>query len=259
MIWSTSNHQSTHSGLIRIISILAFWLVGGFFVSRFGVMPGTEWVSILMILGIAAISYRALVRDARMAWVVFLLLSGILALIFEYVGIHSCVPYGCFVYGSALGPKILDTVPWTVFVGWTPLIIGVYAILRTYIQRRWMIVVLWAILLTLADMVLDPGAVLLWFWSFAAGGWYYDVPWSNFAGWLVSGSVGILVATILLRKTKPTLAWTYSAALSLSFFTWVAVFSGMWLPALLWWLLLGGYFVYFWGIYNSYHPGSNIS
>jgi hypothetical protein len=33
--------------------------------------------------------------------------------------------------------------------------------------------------------------------------------------------------------------------LSLSFFTWVAVFSGMWLPALLWWLLLARYFVYF--------------
>ncbi|MBP7061989.1 carotenoid biosynthesis protein [Patescibacteria group bacterium] len=33
------------------------------------------------------------------------------------------MPYGCFEYGNVLGSKILETVPWTVFVGWTPLII----------------------------------------------------------------------------------------------------------------------------------------
>jgi putative membrane protein len=82
-------------------------------------------------------------------------------------------------------------------------------------------------------MVLDPGAVLLGFWSFDAGGWYYNVPWSNFAGWLVSGSLGMALAMVLLHKKQTTLSRTYSAALSLSFFTWVAVFSGMWLPALL--------------------------
>ena len=110
-----------------------------------------------------------------------------------------------------LGAKIFQTVPWTVFVGWTPLIIGVYAILSNYIQNRWRTILIGAVTLTLIDMVLDPGAVLLGFWSFDTGGWYYNVPWSNFAGRLVSGSVGMFLATQLLGKTKTSFSRTYSA------------------------------------------------
>lgn len=244
MIWSSSNHQSTYSRLVSTVSILAFGLVGGFFVAKFGILPGTEWVSILMMLAIAAISYSALVHSSGYKWIFFLVLSGLLALGFEYVWVQTCFPYGCFSYGDVLGMKLRNTVPWTVFVWWTPLIIGVYAILRRYIHKKWLIILLWAILLTLIDMVLDPSAVLLGFWSFDAGGRYYNVPRSNFGGWLISGAVGMTLATLLLHKSRPSIIRTYSAALTLSFFTWIAVFSGMWLPALLWWLLLGGYFIY---------------
>jgi putative membrane protein len=152
---------------------------------------------------------------------------------FEYLGIHTCFPYGCFVYGDMLGAKLRDTVPWTIFVGWTPLIIGIYAIMRKYIQHSWLIVLIGAALLTLVDMVLDPGAVLLGFWMFDAGGWYYHVPWSNFFGWFLSGLVGMGVAHMLLRRTNITIQRTYSAALTLSFFTGIAVFSGMRIPAVL--------------------------
>lgn len=244
MIWSSSNHQSTYSRLVTTVSILAFWLVGGFFVAKFGILPGTEWVSILMMLAIAAISYSALVYNSGYTWIIFLVLSGLLAVGFEYLWVQTCFPYGCFSYGDVLGMKLLDTVPWTVFVWWTPLIIGVYALLRKYFQNKWLIITLWAVLLTLIDMVLDPSAVLLGFWSFTNGGRYYNVPRSNFGGWLISGSVGMTLATFLLDVSKPSTIRTYSAALTLSFFTWIAVFSVLRIPAILWWLLLAGYFIY---------------
>lgn len=82
-------------------------------------------------------------------------------------------------------------------------------------------------------MVLDPGAVLLEFWSFHAGGWYYNVPWSNFLGRLVSGSVGMVLASFLLKNTHNNKQRTYSAGLTLSFFSFVAIWSGMILPAIL--------------------------
>lgn len=245
MIWSSSNHQSTYSRLVSTVSILAFGLVGGFFVAKFGILPGTEWVSILMMLAIASISYSALVHSSGYTWIFFLVLSGLIALGFEYLWVQTCFPYGCFSYGDVLWTKLRNTVPWTVFVWWTPLIIGVYTLLRKYLQNTWLIIPLWAILLTLIDMVLDPSAVLLGFWSFDAGGRYYNVPRSNFGGWIISGSVGMTIAKVLLHKSRPSIIRTYSAALTLSFFTWIAIFSGMWLPATLWWLLLGGYFIYF--------------
>jgi putative membrane protein len=44
------------------------------------------------------------------------------------------------------------------------------------------------------DLALDPAAVSLGFWGYAAGGWYYGVPWTNYAGWVLSAvvAVGIL-------------------------------------------------------------------
>jgi len=246
MIWSTPRHQSTYSRIIHVLSILAFGLVGGFFVERFGIVPGLERVSIAMMLGIAAISYYAVVRDAWIKWLVFLVVSGFFALGVEYVWVHYCVPYGCFNYGSALGTKLFATVPWTVFVGRTPLIIWVYALIRQYISIKWIYVAVGACLLTLIDMVMDPGAVLLGFWSFDAGGRYYNVPWSNFLWRLISGSVWMALATILLDKNNISVQRTYSAGLTLSFFTFIALFAEMWLA---WWLGIVLLIVYFGTIY----------
>lgn len=242
MIWSTPHYQSSHSRIIYILSLLTFGFVGGFFVQRFGIMPGLERVSIVMMLSIAAISYRAVVRDAGTRWLIFLILSGFFALGFEYIWVHYCIPYGCFSYGNILGSKLFATVPRTVFVGWTPLIIGVYAILRKYMQNRLWMILIGAIILTLLDMVLDPGAILLGFWSFDAGGWYYNVPRSNFVGWLLSGSVGMFLATILLDKIQTSVQRTTSAGLTLSFFTWIALWSQMWLAGWLGIILLMVYF-----------------
>jgi len=82
-------------------------------------------------------------------------------------------------------------------------------------------------------MVLDPGAVLLGFWSFDAGGRYYNIPWSNFLGRLVSGSVGMIFATLLLKNANNNIQRTHSAGLTLSFFAFIALWSGMTLPAIL--------------------------
>jgi putative membrane protein len=41
------------------------------------------------------------------------------------------------------------------------------------------------------DIVLDPGAVSLGFWDFG-GGAFYDVPLSNYAGWVLSAIVAVV-------------------------------------------------------------------
>jgi Predicted membrane protein len=41
-------------------------------------------------------------------------------------------------------------------------------------------------------LVLDPAAVSLGIWSYSKG-FYYGVPWSNFAGWILSGSVALML------------------------------------------------------------------
>jgi putative membrane protein len=84
------------------------------------------------------------------------------------------------------------------------------------------------------DTVLDPGATSLGFWVWPEGGVYYGVPPSNFAGWLLSGT---LAATLLLATGRwsetPRPALLDSAAISTAFWTAVAAFSGIIVPALL--------------------------
>jgi putative membrane protein len=41
------------------------------------------------------------------------------------------------------------------------------------------------------DLVLDPGAVAIGFWIYPDGGLYYGVPWSNYAGWVLSATVSV--------------------------------------------------------------------
>jgi putative membrane protein len=84
------------------------------------------------------------------------------------------------------------------------------------------------------DAVLDPGATSLGFWVWPEGGAFYGVPPSNFAGWLLSGT---LAAALLLATGRwaepPRPALLDSATISTAFWTAVAAFSGIILPALL--------------------------
>ena len=45
----------------------------------------------------------------------------------------------------------------------------------------------------LMDVVLDPGAVALGFWVYPGGGAFYGVPLSNYAGWVLSATVAVVV------------------------------------------------------------------
>jgi putative membrane protein len=84
------------------------------------------------------------------------------------------------------------------------------------------------------DAVLDPGAASLGFWVWPQGGVYYGVPLSNYAGWLLSGTL----ATALLLTTgrwseTPRPSLLDSAIIATSFWIGVAFISGMVAPALL--------------------------
>jgi len=49
------------------------------------------------------------------------------------------------------------------------------------------------------DIVLDPGAVALGFWSFGEGG-FYGVPLTNYAGWVLSATVAVFLLDASLDR-----------------------------------------------------------
>ena len=116
-----------------------------------------------------------------------------------------------------------------------PLFLGAYA-LRKFIPKR-INALATTMILTVFDVVLDPGAVLLGFWQYNGGGRFYGVPMSNFAGWLVSGLIGSAILDGLIAYFKPLLPTPMqlatSAILIVFFWSMIATFGGLEIPGLI--------------------------
>ncbi|WP_418281066.1 bisanhydrobacterioruberin hydratase [Halorubrum sp. DTA98] len=112
----------------------------------------------------------------------------------ELVGVRTGWPYGTFEYTVSLGP-MLGGVPLALPVFFIPLVMNAYLLCLLLLGSRaatWWIRLLAVIAAVVTmDVVLDPGAVALGFWTFG-GGAFYGVPISNYAGWVLSATVAVV-------------------------------------------------------------------
>jgi putative membrane protein len=234
-----------NKNLLLAIAVSIFLITGAFFMVNVPLVAEYSTISAINVVLFAVPSFRALGRwlGIKKA-LIFIVVLGIYALAIESMGLLTGFPYGDFFYNDLLGSRLFGVVPWTVAFAWTPLILATLAVVgRTIKSKVWRIAAM-AALLTLIDLVLDPGAVFLEFWYFSAGGVYYNVPWTNFAGWLFSGAIGAVICESLLARFKPEkpapVQLTISCFYILVFWTALAALAGLWLPALLGLFLLMG-------------------
>lgn len=213
----------------------AFFFVAAYFASRFPDVPGASAGSYISTIAIAAPSFVALIfyfGVGRGVRAIFLL--GVFGYAIEAFGVVTGLPYGEFFYGDSLGGKLFGVVPYLLPVSYVPLVIGAVAASWRPDGSRLFFVLRSALLLTLIDGVLDPGAVALGFWVWPDGGIYYGVPASNYFGWILTS---ILVAALLVRlggwRSVPHPGLVDSAVVGLSFWVGVSVFAGMVFPAVL--------------------------
>jgi len=113
----------------------------------------------------------------------------------EAVGVATGYPYGTFEYGVNLGPMIAGAVPAALPLFFLPLVVNAYLLCllllgpladRTAVRLPVVVAAVVGM-----DLALDPAAVSLGFWAYDAGGWYYGVPWTNYAGWVLSAAVAV--------------------------------------------------------------------
>lgn len=124
--------------------------------------------------------------------------------VIEFVGATWGVPYGEFSYEVPLGPMLLDTIPLGLPVFFLPLALNSYLLslllLGPRADRAVLRLPVVAATVVAVDVVLDPAAVALGFWSFADGG-FYGVPLVNYGGWVLSAVVATLLVDIAFRRT----------------------------------------------------------
>ena len=122
----------------------------------------------------------------------------------EIVGVRTGWPYGEFEYAIQLGPMVLGEVPLALPLFFVPLVLNAYLLtllsLGELAERA-------SIRLPVAigavvgiDLVLDPAAVAIGFWAFEPAGIYYGVPVSNYLGWLLSGTVAVVLVDLAFDR-----------------------------------------------------------
>ena len=209
-------------------------LVAAYFAVRFPDVPGASigsYVSTFLIALPSAVALFLYLGPRRTT--LSLLALSIFAYAIEALGVATGFPYGSFHYGDALGASVAGLVPYLLPVSYAPLVVG--AVAATWGGRLRLLHVLQAtLLLVWMDAVLDPGAASLGFWVWPEGGAYYSVPLSNYAGWLLSGILATALLLALGRWSEtPSPGLLDSATIATSFWTGVALLSGMAVPALL--------------------------
>ncbi|EMA53487.1 MULTISPECIES: bisanhydrobacterioruberin hydratase [Halococcus] len=121
----------------------------------------------------------------------------------ELIGVTTGWPYGTFEYTIALGP-MLAGVPLGLPVFFLPLVLNSYLlcllVLGDAARRRAIRLVVVIATVLLVDLVLDPGAVAIGFWSYGEGV-YYGVPVSNYLGWVLSATVTVFVLDLTFDRT----------------------------------------------------------
>ncbi|MFW6436287.1 MAG: bisanhydrobacterioruberin hydratase [Halococcoides sp.] len=134
----------------------------------------------------------------------------------EFVGVLTGLPYGPFEYTVDLGPMLAGTVPAALPIFFFPLVLNAYLLaillLGPRAGRAWIRLPAVIVTVLAMDVVLDPGAVALGFWAYqpttAGGLWgalvgtgFYGVPLSNYAGWVLSATVGVLAFDLGFVRT----------------------------------------------------------
>ena len=82
------------------------------------------------------------------------------------------------------------------------------------------------------DLLLDPAAVKLGFWTYQYGSAYYDVPLQNFGGWVMTGTLASIVWTFAFRRqiVAPLVSTLF---LTCAFWSSVCFFKGLYIPAVI--------------------------
>ncbi|MGV3639154.1 MAG: carotenoid biosynthesis protein [Adhaeribacter sp.] len=116
------------------------------------------------------------------------LLTGFLA---EVLGVHTGLLFGHYRYGQALGPKLWD-VPLLIAANWLLLVYVTGMLVQALALAWWARAGLAAGLMVGLDLLIEPVAAVLDFWTWE----HYRIPAGNYWGWL---GVGLLLQLYFQR------------------------------------------------------------
>lgn len=117
----------------------------------------------------------------------------ILGYLVEVAGVLTGHVFGQYSYGSALGPKLLET-PLMIGINWIMLIYCVYVFMAHSRPGRWLSLPAGALFMVAYDILLEPVAIRLDMWDWAGG----NIPLQNYLAWFIIS----LIFLFILQQAK---------------------------------------------------------
>ncbi len=210
--------------MMKYILLVMTFLIA-YFPAYLGYQVEYVWVGYIFTIWFALASYIPWIRSHQKIWWIALWTIAVWWLLIETIGITTCRPYGCFAYSEQLWPKILWWAPRLLLATYPPLVLWVYQYLkRTSLSWRRSRIA-WGLGLMLVDLVLDPIAVWMGLRSFPWGWFWFGVPWTNFVGRIISGTVSMMILDLILWKHYKSGSYDWWLWLTMSFFVGYAVWK----------------------------------
>lgn len=184
---------------IAIVVIILFHIVGlvGFFI------PATQALFIKIVpyhllLMFLVIEFTHQKADKK--FFSFVLTTFVLGFAAEWLGVHTHLIFGNYVYGKTLGLKVMD-IPLLIGLNWFLLIYSTgVAMQYSGIKNLNYRVITGAVILVLLDVLIEPVATRFDYWHWFDG----TVPFENYLGWFIIGGLmlGIFEAFKFEKQSK---------------------------------------------------------
>ncbi len=151
----------------------------------------------------------------RLGWgkgLLLLLITFLVSLTFESVGVATGWVYGPYSYTDQLGYKFLGLVPLLIPVAWFMMSYPSFIIATRLIPAlknvwawRLSVAALGAVVMTAWDLAMDPMMVASGHWVWKEPGAYFGIPLQNYWGWWLTIFVTFILFLVLGRITPATM------------------------------------------------------
>ena len=139
----------------------------------------------------------------------FLAVASGISLAAEYLSTHTGFPYGRYDYiANTHGTELyISNVPLFVPLTFGTVIWAGRALINKTNVRPATLIVGGAVFAAAIDLVIDPMTLrggtwfMGWLYSYRSSGPWFNVPWSNYAGWILVGALILFVDTLFEAKT----------------------------------------------------------
>lgn len=156
----------------------------------------------LLIFTTFFLSYLTLKRGAGLKTLIWILGIGVTGFYLEVIGVRTQALFGPYLYGEALGVKVLE-VPLVMAAAWIKVIILGCSFFAVRIRNPFLGAFMAAIVITIYDIALEPAAIELDYWVWLSG----TPPLQNYLVWFIASYVLAVIGLYGRVFTSPMPLW----------------------------------------------------